>query len=85
MIHAIDNQMRKEWERAGRTPVSVKVFLHPDTADEFIRPYTEHSLIIDYIMLRWGRVYVTPDLSLDKGLAILQFVRKARSDRPEDV
>ncbi len=85
MIYAIDNQMRQEWERSGKRPVDLN--LHPKTYEKEIKPYcigyTGHDGRC--MSMRWGGLYVLLDSDVGEGLALLNFVRKSRSTRPEDV
>lgn len=87
MIEAIDNQMRQSWLTAGKHPVDALVHVHPGVFEQYIKPYCLHS---DNhpgrcMMMRWGGLYVETDAAIEEGLALIQFFRKARAERPEDV
>lgn len=87
MIEAIDNQVRQSWLAAGRHPVDALVHVHPRTFDQHIKPYCLHANRHPgrCMTMRWGGLYVESDASIDEGLALIQFLRKARAERPEDV
>ncbi len=88
MIQAIDNQMRQSWLMAGKQAIDALVHVHPSTFDQHIKPYC----LLDSdnhpgrcMTMRWGGLYVETDTAIEERLALIQFFRKARAERPEDV